>query len=149
MSKILEGDFDPNTGDIREQTYVWKLVSATLRGKDVTPLILERDSAVYCYYTKSSRWMDTIELDPLLELPGGADFRLGFKNLSNTEHDCIVLLKHFTDKLVTWSKLPQGKAGPGSTFSTGVDIEQTCTLVRLFMATEPNLIMRVPGVTLH
>lgn len=148
-SRVLEGDFDPKFGDIREQTYVWKLVNATLRGKDVTSLLLEREAAIYCYYTKASRWMDTIELDPLLELPAHSDFQLTFKNLSNMEHDCVVLLKAFNDQRVIWNQLPEGKAGPGSTFSTGIDIEHTCTLVRLFMATERGLILRVPGLVLH
>lgn len=147
----MNPDFErvPQAGDIQRQTYVWALANATLAGKDVTPLMLERDAAIYCYYTTASRWMDTIELDPLLQLPGGKSLRMTFKNLSNFEHDCIVLLKCFTDQRVFYTRFPKGQAGPGSTFSSGIDIEQDCTLVRLFIATEEHLICRMPGVTLQ
>jgi hypothetical protein len=149
MSKILEGDFDPAQGEIRKETFVWQLVNATLHDVDITPTIVQRDAAIYRYYTTSSRWMDTIELDPLIQLPADQSLKLTFKNVSNATHDCIVLVKCFTDQRVFYRKLPEGKAGPGSTFSSGICFDDTCTLVRLFMATERDLILRLPGVTLH
>lgn len=137
---------DAKRGDIVHHPHTWELACFELCGQTLTHDVT-RNAAIYSYFTTQYRWMDTIELEPLITLPCGQDLVLTFKNVSSDEHNCIVLLKCFTDAKVFYMKLlPEGKAGPGSTYKSGLRPEETCTLTRFFIATEPWLLARLPGM---
>lgn len=129
--------------------YVWQLVEFKVSGIDRTRLLLDRNAAIYSFWTSANRWMDSIELDPLVQLPAGRDVTFTFRNESRFKHRCVTLLKCFTETNVFYKHPHETEADAGGQCRTGIQLDERCTLVRVFIATEPDLLLRIPGVKLH